>query len=150
MRRLSVILGICVVVLTLGVANAQPFFGGGVVAYNPQISTVSSGVVIDAQPVVSYDRKYVNINMQAQNSSLLALRNFQVASGITGPAQGFVGGVTTSTTSFAPTDPGKSGPASESPDANSPGANSPEQIERRAIAARSILAQRGMFLLRVN
>src|SRR5689334_19507896 len=75
-------------------ASAQAFFGGGVVAFNPEISTVSSGTLVDAQPVVSYDRKYVTLNMQAQNSSLLALRTFQV-SGVVNPAPalGFVGGV---------------------------------------------------------
>ena len=72
MCRLSVILAGIVVALTARAANAQQFFGGGVVAFDPEISTVSSGVVL----AVTYDRKYVNINMQVQDSRLIALHNF--------------------------------------------------------------------------
>src|SRR5689334_9348418 len=72
-------------------ATAQSFFGGGAVAYDPEISTVQSGALLDAQVVVSYDRKYVTIGAQATDQRLLALRDFQIAA----PAnQGFVGGVT--------------------------------------------------------
>src|SRR3954466_1016519 len=103
MSRLSgILIGLLgtVIALTAPQAKAQQFFGGGVVAFDPEISTVSSGVVLDVQPTVTYDRKYVNINMQVQDSRLIALHNFQVASGLNaGPAQGFVGGVTTATTS---------------------------------------------------
>lgn len=137
MRTLSAIL------ISIGVASAsrsacaQQFFGGGVVAFDPEISTVSSGVVMDVQPTVTYDRKYVNINMQAQDSRVIALHNFQVASGTTaGPALGFVGGVTTTTSGFAPADPARG--------------SSPDEIDRWAVAARSVLSRRGMFLLRVN
>ena len=52
--------------------NTPPFFGGGVVANSPTISTVNSGAVFDAQAVVSHDRKYVTIGAQAQDSSLIA------------------------------------------------------------------------------
>src|SRR3954447_10115839 len=72
-------------------AHAQSFFGGGAVAYDPEISTVQSGALLDAQVVVSYDRKYVTIGAQATDQRLLALRDFPVASPVT---QGFVGGVT--------------------------------------------------------
>src|SRR5512135_1721547 len=103
---------------------AQAFFGGGVVAFNPEISTVSTGTMIDAQAVVSDDHKYVTLNMQAEQSSLLSLRTFQVAAVAqnVGPALGFVGGV----------NPGGARPIAQMP------SSSPDQIERRAIAARSI------------
>ena len=56
--------------------------------WNPG-DTVNSGAVFDAQATVSYDRKYVTIGAQAQDSRLIALRDFPIAS-----AQlGFVGGV---------------------------------------------------------
>jgi len=140
MYRLSGILVTAVIVLTVRSANAQSFFGGGVVAYDPEISTVSSGVVLDVQPTVSQDLKYVTITTQVQNSSLLALHNFQVASPIrSGPAQGFVGGVSFG---VSPLPAGRDGSAAIS--------TSPDEIERRAIAARSVLNRRGMFLLRVN
>jgi hypothetical protein len=133
------IIGVFVVALTTRPVLAQNFFGGGVVAYDPEISTVSSGVVMDVQPTVSYDNKYVTIGMQVQDSRLIALRNFQVASPIAaGPPQGFVGNATPTVL----TPGGAAAPATPS--------NSPEEIERRAIAARSILSRRGMFLLRVN
>src|SRR5690242_7418983 len=71
-------------------ARAQSFFGGGAVAFDPEISTAQSGALLDAQVVVSYDRKYVTIGAQFSESRLLALRDFPVV----GPAtQGFVGGV---------------------------------------------------------
>jgi hypothetical protein len=134
MRTLSAIFIALVTVLTVRSANAQPFFGGGVVAFNPEISTVSSGVVLDVQPTVSQDLKYVTINTQVEDSRVIALHNFQVESGLgqQGPAQGFVGALGSSTSS------------------TSTASNSPEDIERRAVAARSILSRQGMFLLRVN
>jgi len=133
------IVAVFVVALTTSPASAQNFFGGGVVAYDPEISTVSSGVVMDVQPTVSYDNKYVTIGMQVQDSRLIALRNFQVAPAIgSTPNLGFVGNATPS--------PNAAGTAVV---AAAP-STSPEEIERRAIAARSVLARRGMFLLKVN
>lgn len=132
------IVAVFVVALTTSAASAQNFFGGGVVAYDPEISTVSSGVVMDVQPTVSYDNKYVTIGMQVQDSRLIALRNFQVAPAIGSTPQGFVGNATPS--------PNAAGTAVA---AGAP-SSSPEEIERRAVAARSVLSRRGMFLLRVN
>ena len=133
------IVAVFVVALTTSPASAQNFFGGGVVAYDPEISTVSSGVVMDVQPTVSYDNKYVTIGMQVQDSRLIALRNFQVAPAIgSAPNLGFVGNATPSPNAVGTV------VAAAAP------SNSPEEIERRAIAARSVLARRGMFLLIVN
>jgi len=131
-----------IVALTLGAGgasalaqNAPPFFGGGVVAYDPTISTVNAGAVFDATAVVSHDRKYVTIGGQAQQSSVIALRNFPVVSGV---GQGFVGGV----------DPGAAGGGGGFSTPLDATPTSPEQILRNGVAARSILSQRGMFLLR--
>ena len=127
-----------IIALLLGCAKSTfaqttpPFFGGGVVANSPTISTVSSGAVFDAQAVVSNDRKYVTIGARAQDSSLIALRNFQVSSGL-----GFVGGVN-------PGGAGGGGSFSLPQESSPP---SPNQIERAAIAARSVLSRRGMFFL---
>jgi hypothetical protein len=115
--------------------NAPPFFGGGVVAYSPTISTVNSGAVFDASAVVSFDRKYVTIGAQAQDSSLIALRDFPIAQG---PALGFVGGVSPAAGAGAP------GGFAAAVDGTPP---SPAQIQRAAIAARSVLNQRGMYQL---
>jgi len=139
-----------VITLTASAARAQSFFGGGVVAYDPEISTVESGALLKAQVAVSHDRKYVKFSTQAQQSALLDLQNFPVVAngGLPGPAQGFVGGV----------NPGGANPAMAG-GANAGGgvgvapvvaSNSPEEIDRRAVAARSVLARRGMYLLRVN
>jgi len=116
--------------------NVPPFFGGGgVVAYSPTISTVNSGAVLDASAVVSNDRKYVTIGAQAQDSSLIALRDFPIAS-----AQlGFVGGVNPGGNANG-NGGGFAAPADGSPP-------SPAQIQRAAIAARSVLNRHGMFLL---
>jgi len=60
-------------------ASAQgvaPFFSAGAAAFEPQIGIVNSGIVEDVQAVVSHDLKYVTLNMQVQNSNLLALQEF--------------------------------------------------------------------------
>ena len=127
--------------------NAPPFFGGGVVANSPTISTVNSGAVFDAQATVSYDRKYVTIGAQAQDSQLIALRDFQVSSAI---QQGFVGGVNPGGgAAGGGAGAGGAGGGMNAPigDGNPP---SPAQIQRAGIAARSVLNQRGMFLLANN
>src|SRR5437016_620390 len=93
MSRIAAVTSLTIALFVASRATAQNtprFFGGGVVASSPTISTVSSGAVFDAQATVSYDRKYVTIGAQAQDSRLIALRDFQVTSGI---QQGFVGGV---------------------------------------------------------
>lgn len=64
-------------IATLACAQVvPPFFSGGASAFEPQIGIVNTGVVQDVQAVVSHDMKYVTLNMQVQNSNLLALREF--------------------------------------------------------------------------
>jgi hypothetical protein len=138
---------------------AQSFFGGGVVAYDPEITTVNSGAIHDAQVVVSHDRRYVTINAQGTESKLLALHDFQIAPPL---VNGFVGGVTPNGASnggggFTATDDAQPAAKTSSRSkqkqadaAKSALRTSPLDIERRAIAARSILSQQGMFLLRAT
>lgn len=82
------------VVLVCGAAGAQvvpPFFSGGAVSFEPEIGIVQSGVVQDVQAVVSPDRKYVTLNMQVQNTNLLALREFTFQTSGAGAPLGIVG-----------------------------------------------------------
>jgi hypothetical protein len=74
-----------------GHAQRVPFFSGGNTGFDPEISVVNSGVLLDVQPVVSNDLKYVTINTRASNARLLALREFQFARGGNNPPLGFVG-----------------------------------------------------------
>src|SRR4051812_9657392 len=67
-----------------------PFIGPGVVAFNPEISVINSGALLDAQPTVSSDRKYVTITMRPQLSTLIDLQSFTFQT-----ALGNVGGVGT-------------------------------------------------------
>jgi hypothetical protein len=69
--------------------QVRPIVGRGVTAFDPEISVVNSGAVLDAQAVVSHDRRYVTITMAPQNSRLIALRPFPVQ-GVAG--NGNVGG----------------------------------------------------------
>ena len=77
-----------------GQVAVNPFFFGEAALFDPEISTVNSGVLNDVQAVVSADRKYVTMTMRPVNSTLLALQAFTVQGGpmIAGPL-GFVGGV---------------------------------------------------------
>ena len=60
-------------------ARAQgvaPIFGGGAVAFQPEIGVINTGVLNDVQATVSQDLKYVTLNMQPQQSNLIALHEF--------------------------------------------------------------------------
>jgi hypothetical protein len=74
-------------------AQVPPFFNGGGGIFDPEIDVVESGQLLDAQAVVSADRKYVTMTMRPQNTQLLALREFafQVGGGGGAPV-GMVGG----------------------------------------------------------
>jgi hypothetical protein len=69
--------------------------------FEPEISVVNSGVLLDAQATVSADRKYVTLTMRPQASQLLALRTFnfqsggaqvQLPGGVVGGVNPFIGG----------------------------------------------------------
>ena len=72
-------------------AQAVPFFSPAGTGFDPEISVVNSGEILDAQPVVSKDRKYVTIGAQPSSSKLLALRAFPFQTGGNRPL-GLVGG----------------------------------------------------------
>lgn len=80
--------GFCIVVaaVVLGPITARAQFAQGA-AFEPEIDVVNTGIVMDAQATVSADRKYVTINMRAQQSTLLALQTFNFQQG---NAVGFV------------------------------------------------------------
>src|SRR5690349_22561749 len=106
--------GLILICLTADRAQAQagpPFFGGGVVGFDPEISVVNTGALLDAQVVVSDDRRYVTINARPSLSRLNSLQVFQTqaarlqgggggggaaggssGAGTGGAALGFVGG----------------------------------------------------------
>jgi hypothetical protein len=88
------ILAIAACGLAAASAHAQrvPFFAPAGTGFDPEISVVNSGQVLDAQVAVSHDRKYVTINTRAASSRLLALRDFSFANGGNNPRLGFVGG----------------------------------------------------------
>ncbi|CAN5459206.1 hypothetical protein BH09PLA1_BH09PLA1_08600 [soil metagenome] len=80
---------------TFAPAQVPPFNGGGVVAFDPEISVVNSGALLDAQVVVSSDRKYVTINARPSLSRLQSLNVFpvqQVGNGAGNAGGGGAGG----------------------------------------------------------
>src|SRR5215203_2439387 len=73
-------------------AEAQvPFFNGAAGIFDPEISVVQSGVILDAQAVVSADRKYVTLTTRFQSAQLLNLQEFAFQTGGGRPG-GIVGG----------------------------------------------------------
>ena len=72
--------------------QAPPFFNGGGGIFDPEIGVVQSGVILDAQTVVSADRKYVTMTTRFQSAQLLNLREFAFQTGGGGGA-GQGGGV---------------------------------------------------------
>ena len=87
--RSSLFLLLAAVVFPMA-AWAQPFFGGGVSSFTPEISVVNTGVLNDVQATVSPDRRYVTLTMRPTHSQLLALQEFTINAPL---ASGFVGGV---------------------------------------------------------
>jgi len=127
-------------------AQTPPFFGGGVVAYDPVPATVFSGALLDAQPVVSDDRRYVTLNMRATNSRLRELVRFPVAQ-TTATPQGFVGGAVfpSENPPTNPPAPTGGGNSRATPPASPRNVPSPVLIDR---AGKSwILARQGMYLI---
>ena len=118
------------------------FFSGGAAAFEPEIGIVQSGVVQDVQAVVSPDRKYVTLNMQVQNTNLLALREFTFqTAGAAAPA-GVVGIPPAVTPPRSPRSGG--GTSNTTGGGASNGASaSPSEIRRRADAY--VLERHGVF-----
>lgn len=93
MTRTLGIFGAFLLVSMTGTAWGQTRYGGTSL-FEPEIDIVNSGVIQDVQATVSHDRKYVTMNMRAQNAQLLALQQFtfQQGSNVQLPA-GTAGGV---------------------------------------------------------
>src|SRR3954470_7013694 len=95
MTRLLLLAVACAAVLWLApAAQAQrvPFFNQQAALFDPEISTLTTGVLNDVQATVSSDRKYVTLNMRASNSELVALREFTFQTGTSvGLPTGFAG-----------------------------------------------------------
>jgi hypothetical protein len=73
-------------------AQVVPFFNQQPALFDPEISTLTTGVLNDVQATVSSDRKYVTLNMRASNSELVALREFTFQTGANvGLPTGFAG-----------------------------------------------------------
>ena len=108
-------------------------------AFTPEISVVNSGAILDAQAVVSADRKYVTITARPSNTALLDLNNFTFQNGQNGQMLGFVGDP-------PPLPPVKTG-VDGSKAGNDPRTavrTSPEEILRYAKSQASILHRDGM------
>ena len=88
-------LGIAVVgvvmVMSLRAEAQAPFFNGTPGIFDTEISVVQSGVILDAQAVVSADRKYVTMTTRFQSAQLLNLSEFAFQTG-GGQPGGAVGG----------------------------------------------------------
>ena len=112
-------------------AAVPPFYSGGASLFEPEIGIVNSGVVEDAQVIVSHDLKYVTINMQATNTRLLALKEFSFQKG---PSVGFVG--------LTPATPPKSAKVAPGASDWHPQSTSAIEIQRNADAR--ILEREGM------
>lgn len=114
--------------------NVPPFFGAGT-AYDPQVSVINSGALLDAQATVSADQKHVTLNMRPQQNSLQSLARFPVVTS----SGGFVGGAVFSS------DPPASPAAARAPSPAAKLQSSPAAIERAANSW--ILTRQGMFLV---
>jgi hypothetical protein len=79
-------------------ATALAQAGDGAVAFDPEIEVVNSGALLDAQVVVSHDRKYVTINAhqvslsRLQSLTVFPFQSFGTAGGGGGGAAGGGGG----------------------------------------------------------
>jgi len=138
------VIGLFLTALFATHAHAQqvpPFInGGGVGIFDPEISVVNSGVILDAQPVVSHDRRYVTINMRPTNTRLLALQSYAVNSPFTSAPLGFVGGANPFGTMLPTQSSGRASKSNLTPSVRT----SPEKIRAQTSG---VLDRRGMTRL---
>jgi len=71
---------------SLAGAQAVPFYYATPTVAEPEISYVTSGADITGQHLVSQDRKYITLDIGAENSNLLGFHTFTFQNGL-----GFVG-----------------------------------------------------------
>ncbi|MCS7032547.1 MAG: hypothetical protein NZ561_00975, partial [Phycisphaerae bacterium] len=70
------------------VSDLQPIVGTGAVGFDPEISIVDSGAILDVQATVSSDRKYVTLTLRPQLARIIGFRDFQVAQATAGGVGG--------------------------------------------------------------
>ena len=70
---LRIVLAVLMLVGIAGLVGGQ-----GVVGYDPEIGTVSDGIVHDVQVVVSADRRYVQINIYSGMAIIIDIEDFVV------------------------------------------------------------------------
>ena len=68
---------------TAYVSDLEPVVAQNAVAFNPRISIVESGVLLDVQATVSSDRKYVTLTLRPQLQTLIDLLPFTFQSSST-------------------------------------------------------------------
>lgn len=134
MRILLALMSLGIVQIAQG-QNVPPFFGAGT-AYDPQVSTINSGALLDAQATVSADQKHVTLNMRPQQNSLQSLVRVPVVTG----SGGFVGGAV-----FSGDPPATPVPSNKTAAPSAKMQDSPAAIERQANSW--ILTRQGMFLV---
>jgi general secretion pathway protein D len=86
------------------VSDLTPTVAQGAVAFDPEISTVESGVKLDVQATVSSDRKYVTLTLRPELSTLVNLFTFSFAQQSSQTSGGgVVGGIDTGSVTSAGT-----------------------------------------------
>ena len=74
--RLSVILALLIVVGFASRTHSQ-----GAVGYDPEIGTVMEGVVHDVRPIISHDRRYVQITVGSGVAEIIDITEFETIVG---------------------------------------------------------------------
>lgn len=80
--------------LALGILMPLPrAFGQGAIAFQPEIGTFPSGVMLNVTPVVSADRRYVRLtNLNFTSTTLEGFDNFVIPGAVSGGGVGFGNG----------------------------------------------------------
>jgi hypothetical protein len=76
MARLGLITAILIILAVKVQAQSAGFFSGGTVGYDPEISILNVGTLLDARATVDVDRKYVTITARPQSSALIGMQTF--------------------------------------------------------------------------
>jgi type II secretory pathway component GspD/PulD (secretin) len=72
------------------ISDLEPVVAEAAGAQDPEVSTVSSGIVLDVQPFVSADRRYVSMTLVPALSRILGIETFAVVSGAQTVQGGFL------------------------------------------------------------
>jgi hypothetical protein len=74
-------------------ATSESAIGQGAVAFQPTIATFPDGVMLNATPVVSYDRRYVRLGVDPQFTTLEQFNTFVIPAAVSGGGLGVGGGL---------------------------------------------------------